>query len=226
MIKTVLNWIGTSLWIDITIVLLSIFSVGLLVFELSAHLVPEQIHLIHIIDLCISLIFLIDFLSGLYVADSKKSYLKQNWSDVLASIPISDGFFRSLRLLRIIRLIRVVRVVARIKRIAQIAEVVLDEGSKYIYLSAVTTWVILSGAVAFFSMEYHINSNVNNFFDALWWAIVTVTTVGYGDIYPVTWEGRIVGILLMFFGIGLVGTIAGFTGSYFMDRRQVRKISN
>ena len=68
-------------------------------------------------------------------------------------------------------------------------------------------------------MELEANPDVNNFYDAVWWSVVTSTTVGYGDIYPVTWEGRLVGMLLMLFGIGLVGTVAGLVSGYFFGRK-------
>lgn len=220
--KKALAVVKDSLWADVIIIFLALVSVGLLVFELSADLLTDQVALIHALDLGIALIFLSDFMIGMYLADRKGSYFKENWPDLLASIPVSEGIFRSLRMLRLLRLVRVVRVIARIRRIGLAAERVADESSTYIYAVAVTSVVILSGAVAFFSMEFKANPQVHNFFDAIWWAVVTATTVGYGDIYPVTWEGRVVGMLLMFFGIGLVGTVAGFTGSYFIERRKRR----
>lgn len=204
---------------DLVIIGLALLSVGLLIFELSADLYPEHIQLLHQIDLVIALIFLGDFLVGLALSSDKKDYFSKNWYYFLASIPITEGVFRTLRFLRILRVIRIIRVATRIAKIGSVADKITKGSSKYVYVSTITTLVILSGAVSFFSAEKGINPNVLNFFDALWWAVVTVTTVGYGDIYPVTWEGRITGIILMFFGIGLVGTIAGLVGSYFLKKR-------
>jgi len=218
--KKIFRKIKQSIIINTLIILLALLSVGLLVYELSADLLAEQITLIHTIDLIIALIFLFDFIIGMTLADSRRKYFKRNWPDLLASIPITEGVFRSLRILRILRLVRIIRVIARVRRIAVVADKIADESSKYIYATAITTVVILSSAVAFFTMEIEVNPNVNNFFDAIWWAVVTATTVGYGDIYPVTWEGRIIGMMLMFFGIGLVGTIAGFLGGYFIEKKR------
>ena len=218
--KSILGRVKENLWVDFGIILLTLVSVGLLVFELSADLLAEHVALIHTIDLIVALIFLSDFIIGMYLADSRKKYFKQNWPDLLASIPITEGMFRSLRALRILRLVRIIRVIARVRRIGVLADRMADKSSQYVYASAITAVVVLSGAVAFFSMEFGINPQVNNFFDAVWWAVVTATTVGYGDIYPITWEGRIIGMLLMIFGIGLVGTIAGFVGSHFLERKR------
>lgn len=60
-------------------------------------------------------------------------------------------------------------------------------------------------------------SNIHNAGDALWWAFVTITTVGYGDFYPVTYEGRIVAAVLMTAGVGLFGTFTGFVASWFLE---------
>jgi len=218
-IKSPLSFLKENIGVDLAIILLSLVSVALLIFELSVKLMPDQILLIQRIDLVIAFVFLADFSIGMWLAKSRKQYFAQNWPDLLASIPVSEGVFRTLRMLRVLRLVRVIRVIARIRRIGVAAEKIADESSKYIYAVAITVVVLLSGAVAFFSMEHGINPQVHNFFDAVWWAVVTGTTVGYGDIYPITWEGRLVGMLLMFFGIGLVGTVAGFMGGYFMNRR-------
>lgn len=211
--------VKNSYWDEIVLMLLAIASVALLVYEFSADLVTEQVALIHTIDLIIALIFLSDFLLGLYVAENKKKYWKSEWYLLLASIPITGGVASALRSVRLLRLVRLIRVLARIKKLGKIAEDVAANSSQYIYALALTTIVIFSGAVALFTLEVDVNPAINNFFDAVWWSVVTTTTVGYGDIFPITWEGRVVGIILMLFGIGLVGTVAGFVGSQVLKQK-------
>jgi len=121
-LKERLIWFKNNLWIDIFVVLLSLLSVGLLIYELSSNLLIEQLELIHTIDLIIAIIFLLEFIFGVYLSDNKKNYFKKNWPDLLASIPISHGIYRSFRFLRLIRVIRVIRVIARINRVGHIAD--------------------------------------------------------------------------------------------------------
>lgn len=218
--RKTLHWLKESFWTNIIIILLAFLSVGLLVYELSANHSKATIIIIHSLDIFIAMIFLLDFFFGLYLAQNKKTYFKSSWPELLSSIPVTQGIFRSLRVLRILRLVRIVRIVARLKTIGSVANRIAHNSSKYIRTVAITITVVLAGAVSFFSMEYGVNPDVGNFFDALWWSVVTATTVGYGDIYPVTWEGRIVGMMLMFFGIGLVGTLAGLVGSYLFNKRE------
>lgn len=201
-----------TLWKEIALTLLAILSVGLLVYEFSAELAAHEIKWLYRVDVAIALIFLADFLAGMYLSKNRRRYWRHNWYLLLASIPISEGIFQALRALRILRIVRILRVLTRIKKMAFLADVVSENGSRVIYIVSVVAITIFSGAAAIFTVEADANPEISNFFDAIWWAAVTATTVGYGDIYPVTWEGRLIAIFLMFFGIGLVGTVAGMVG--------------
>jgi voltage-gated potassium channel len=203
---------------ELLLVLLSLASAILLVYEVSAELLEEQATLIHTIDLMIAFIFLVDFIIGWVRAENKREYFKYNWFYLLAAIPITDEMSRSLRLVRVIRILRAVRVAVRIFRIGKAAENIMTGGAKYIYASTIATLVLLTAAVLFFSVEYGVNPNMKTFFDALWLSVVTASTVGYGDVYPITVEGRIVAMLLMIFGVASMGVIAGFVGSAINER--------
>ena len=224
--KTLLSRIKNSAWSSVLILLVAVASVTLLIFELESELNPQQAQFVKKIDLLISFLFFADFCIGIYIADRRWQYFWKNWTDLIAAIPLTDGVIQLCNQLGILRLVRVLRVLARIKKLATIANAIESDSSKYIYASTITTIFILSGAIAFFSLEYGINPMIHSFFDAVWWAVVTTTTVGYGDIYPITREGRIVGMVLMFFGIGLVGTVAGFTGTYFLRKRHFKDSSS
>jgi voltage-gated potassium channel len=91
-----------------------------------------------------------------------------------------------------------------------------------LYISAITFVTIFFGSAFFYYFELGKNSEVQGFFDAFWWAVVTITSLGYGDIYPVTTAGRIVGIFLMFFGVILIGVIAGSVSRHYIEARKKR----
>lgn len=78
--------------------------------------------------------------------------------------------------------------------------------------------LLAASTVGFYHFELQ-NSEQPDIFAALWWAVVTMTTVGYGDLYPVTWQGRIMGVLVMVSGIGLVSTLTGNLASFLVDRK-------
>ena len=92
-----------------------------------------------------------------------------------------------------------------------------------LYITFVTFVTVLVGSFAFFIFEVEKNESVGTFFDSVWWSVVTLTSLGYGDIYPVTVAGRIVGIFLMFFGVILIGVIAGSFSRHYFDRRNIKK---
>lgn len=80
--------------------------------------------------------------------------------------------------------------------------------------------VVLAGAIAVLSVEYNnINSEIKDFFDAIWWSLVTITTVGYGDLVPVTFWGRIIGIIFIFLGFTIFSTFTAFIASNFIDKK-------
>ena len=94
------------------------------------------------------------------------------------------------------------------------------------YVLGVVAIVVLTSATGFYFAERGTNPNVDGFGDAVWWAIVTVTTIGYGDNYPVTAMGRIVGGFLMFAGIGTLSLFTAATAAYLVkfDRLDALKI--
>lgn len=205
-----------SVWRDIVIALLAFLSAGLLVFELSAELLPSQTQLIYTVDIVIALIFLGDFMYELSISPQKKAYLRKNWYLLLASIPITGGTFQSLRALQIVRLLRVVRLYARIRAVSRQSERIALHSSRYIFVALFATLLIFIGSALFYRLEVADNPAITTYYDAVWWAVVTATSVGYGDIVPYTPEGRLVAMVLMFLGLAMLGTIIGIVSNYFL----------
>ena len=116
------------------------------------------------------------------------------------------GNARFLILARLARLVRVAKAGGR-----QLAQLARQLGR----VGVVVTIMILTCAYVAYSVEKATNPLFNSFGTSVWWAVVTITTVGYGDVYPITTAGRITGVLLMFSGVGLLGVLAGTLASFF-----------
>ncbi|MCO7219860.1 potassium channel family protein [Klenkia sp. PcliD-1-E] len=151
-------------------------------------------------------VFLADYLFRLSLAEHRWRFVRENWIDgVAVALPL-------LRPLRIISLVRVARVLDR-----RLATSLHGRVAGYVTVSA--SLVVFMAALAALDAERGApDANITDFGDAVWWAITTITTVGYGDRYPVTGEGRVVAVLLMLAGIALLGVVTAAVASWFVDR--------
>ena len=153
-------------------------------------------------EVALTAIFALEFAARFAAAFDRAAYLRGHWIDLLALVPS----VRQFRLLRLLRLLRLVRTFAGIYRALLHVERLL--GNRQIATIGVV-WLAILVLTSFgmFIAEQGVNDAVNDPLDALWWGVTTMTTVGYGDIYPVTPEGRIVATILMVLGIALFGVI-------------------
>lgn len=153
-----------------------------------------------------------------YLAPNRRRYLLSHWYDVLI---VAIPFLRPLRItrsLRILRLARVARLAAIIVRIKFVSQDILGRhGLHYALASGLILTIILAALVAF--LERNAGGNITDFGTALWWAAVTVTTVGYGDTFPITPEGRGVGVVLMLAGIALFGVLTANIAAFFVEEK-------
>jgi voltage-gated potassium channel Kch len=160
-------------------------------------------------------IFLGDFLYRFFTAESKRGYFLLNfgWADLLSSLP-----FAQLKILRMFRLWRVIRLVRDFGMRNLVRELIDNRASNALLTVVFLVFCVLEfGSVAVLAAEQSApGANITNASSALWWAYVTITTVGYGDRYPVTNLGRVVGVLVMTAGVGLFGTLSGFLANTFL----------
>jgi len=94
------------------------------------------------------------------------------------------------------------------------------QGALFVVLTAVVYLVEISALLVVPFESRADGGNITTGGDGLWWAIVTMTTVGYGDQFPVTWEGRVIGVIVMLLGVGLVGTLSGYLANSFLAPRK------
>jgi len=205
---------------QVVIVVLSLFVLALLAIELVLELPPETSRVLRWIDNAVCVVFLVEFIVRFVKAPSKLAFMKWGWIDLLASIPEIEAL-RWGRLFRVFRIIRMFRAVRSIRYLLEILFQSRTRGG----LSSVfmITFLVLSLAtLAILFVERAPDSNILTAEDAIWWGITTITTVGYGDLYPVTTWGRVIAAALMITGVGLFGTLSGVIATFFLGDRKAQ----
>jgi voltage-gated potassium channel len=201
-------------FLNLLILLLSFYVLIALLVDTIFKLPPETSKLLNYIDNIICVIFLFDFFVRFRKAESKLAFMKWGWIDLIASIPTFD-FMRAGRILRVIRIIRLIRAFRSTRHIIQHVFINKIQGT-LTSVSIIAVLMLLFSSVAILQFETDPNSNIKTAEDAIWWSYVTITTVGYGDKFPVTTEGRIIAVILMTVGVGLFGTFTAFVSSWFV----------
>lgn len=208
-------------FLDIIIIILSVYVLVALLIDSFFVLSPEVTRLLSIIDDFICIVFLYDFFFRLYKAPSKWEFLKWGWIDFISSIPTCE-YLRYGRLLRLFRILRVLRAFRSVKYITAHVFKNRTQGT-FATVSLIAVLMIIFGSIAILQVEKAPGCNIKSAEDAIWWAFVTITTVGYGDKYPITTEGRIIAAFLMITGVGLFGTFTGFIAAWFMGDKKGEK---
>lgn len=198
---------------------LSILSLVGLAFSTVGHLDPDQSSILTIADDIVCVLFFVDFLLSLYRAPNRWSYfLRWGWLDLLSSVPMID----SLRTTRLARIFRILRLMREIKATKILAQFILNRRAESAFLAVllISLLMIVVSSIAILQVEIVPAANIKSAEDAVWWAIATITTVGYGDRFPVTPEGRVIASFLMVCGVGLFGTLSGFVASWFLKPQE------
>jgi voltage-gated potassium channel len=204
--------------LDILIASLSLFILTALTIDTFVKLSSETSILLEYIDNIICTIFIFEFAIRFNKAPSKIYFLKWNWIDLVSSIPMIDAF-RYGRTFRLIRILRIIRAFRSTKKLLTFMFKNRIQGT-LASVSTITILMIFFAAIAILQVETNPKSNIKSAEDAIWWAFTTVSTVGYGDKYPVTLEGRLIAVVLIITGLGLFGTFTGFVTSWFMGNKK------
>ena len=202
---------------DIVIVVLSIYVLFALIIDSFFKLAPEVSKLLYLIDDLICVLFLYDFFYRFIKAPSKLKFMKWGWIDLISSIPT----FEYLRYGRLIRLIRIFRVLRAFRSVRYLTSHIFKTRTKGTFstVSLISFLMLIFGSISILQVETVPESNIKTAGDAIWWAFVTITTVGYGDKFPVTGEGRVIAAFLMITGVALFGTFTGFIAAWFMGEK-------
>jgi voltage-gated potassium channel len=204
---------------------LSVYAVVALAVSTFARLPGDTRAVLEYADTAVCALFFLDFLWTLARSRNRLRYLSTwGWLDLLSSIPAVD----LLRWGRAARILRIVRVLRGVKATKVLSEFVLHRRAQSTFLAAllISILLVVFSASAVLQFENSPEANIKTPEDAIWWAVVTITTVGYGDKYPQSTEGRLVAALLMTAGVGLFGTFSGFVAAWFLEAPQARSIEH
>lgn len=217
---------------DTIMIILALLIIPVVIIELE--IVATNAYLVSCatkIDDAIWFAFLLEYLVLVSLYDDKVGYTKRSWLNLIILLlspplicPESFALIRSLRSLRVLRLfraLRFLRIVIALKRgIKPISDVLVKNSLHHVTL--ITILLIIFSGIAFSWLEYRVIS-IKGIFQGVWWAITTVTTVGYGDLYPESPAGRILAVTVMIIGIGFVAILTANIASYFVEKDKNRE---
>jgi voltage-gated potassium channel len=189
---------------------LAVVFVGLAFVPVLAGSAEESV--VYALEWVITGIFVAEFASRLWAAESRGAYVRGHWIDLISCIPPT----RWLRWFRLLRLLRLVRAFAGVGRaVTSVDRLARHKG--LLWLLVAWSAVMLLTSVALYAAENGVNQAIRSPLDALWWGLTTMTTVGYGDVFPVTAEGRLAAAVLMILGIGLYSAITATVTSFLIS---------
>ena len=219
------TFVGRSF--DISIQILVIISTIAFTLETLPNLVIEYQNLFETIEFILITIFTIEYLLRLWVARDKKGYLLSFYGiiDAVAILPfyLAVGLdLRALRLVRLLRLLRILKLLRYSQALNRLSLALRLAREELLLFLAGSLGVIYIAAVGIFYFENTVQpENFASIPHAMWWAVSTLTTVGYGDVYPVTIGGKVFTTLILFVGLGLVAMPAGIIASALSKAREI-----
>jgi voltage-gated potassium channel len=184
---------------------------------------PQTLGLLQVYDNAVCVIFLADFAFALIRAPLRRSYFvgERGWLDLLGSLPAFRGAeaIGVLRLARLSRLARIARLLRGQNKQELIDDLLRNRAQYAVLITMLAAFIVMASAsiVVLQAESRSPTANITTGGDALWWAMVTITTVGYGDYYPTTSIGRLAAVFVMVMGIGIIGSLASIMASLLVN---------
>ena len=212
-------------WIDIIVASLTVISLIIVLIDYILTLFAIQKLAIYLFDLVVVILLAWDFSLRVKASSNRGSFILRHWYEFPAMLPLilynvgDTSLFVGVIIhnLRIITLFRVIRLYNLLSLIG---------GSEFILLAGFSIFAIVFGAIGIYLVEPGSpGANIKNLDDAFWWSVSTISTVGYGDVYPVTTEGRIIATIIMFAGIGILGTFISTVGAKLISEKLKKDVA-
>lgn len=198
--------------LEVAVIFAALLSLPLTIVEINGQQgAPYQLA-----DWTIWAVFAAEYLLALALADNRRRFVVSAWLPLLVvviSFPLLPSVFAAIRMARLMRLLRLVRLIAFGARLVPALRSTIGRRGLVYVLALFVLLIVMAGAIMSVVEPQTVKGNL---WDGMWWAVVTATTVGYGDISPTSPPGRLVAVALMFFGIGLTATLAASIAAYFV----------
>lgn len=190
---------------------------------------PTSIQVLGWIEIVCVILFTIEYFARIYVARNKKKFILSFYGlvDLFSILPfyLSTGIdLRSLRAFRFLRLFRALKLVRYSSAIIRLKNAFVIAREEFVLFIVVTALLLYFSSVGIYYFENEAQPEVfTSVFTSLWWSVSTLTTVGYGDIYPITVGGRIFTFFILIIGLGVVAVPAGLISSAMSRAREMEK---
>ena len=202
-------------WTDIPLLVVAIGSLPLLLLEIISHrLTSGDKTFLLVVNLTVFLAYAVDYVVEFIVTLEKGRYVRSEWSSLLIVIAQLFAILPAMSFLGFLRGARALRVVSSLTRIIGISMASRSQGREILkkratsFAFGLAGFTLITSAVGFtLAEDVGKDGRIQSFFDALWWSGATITTVGYGDIYPITAAGRIIAIFTMLVGISTLAVV-------------------